>query len=381
MKQDKCKILMALMGLEIGGAETHVVELSKELKQQGFDIVVASNGGVYEKELSDSGIKHYKVPLHNKKPQNVAKSYRLLKKIISEENIDLVHAHARIPAFLCGLLHKTMKFPFVTTAHWVFNTGWGLKYITNWGQKTIAVSDDIKKYLIKYYNVDEKNIKVTINGIDTQKFSPDIDCGDIKKEFQLENGMKIVYISRLDSDRSEVAFQLVEVGEQLANQLPDLEIVIVGGGNEFEKLKNRAKEVNEKLGRRVIVMTGGRTDINRFVALADLFIGVSRSALEAMAAAKPVILAGNEGYIGIFDEQKLATAVDSNFTCRGAQPSNPRILKDDILHVLIRMDENARRKLGELGRHIIEQKYSVRKMARDNTEVYMTLLKEGTEHV
>ena len=31
----KYKILMALMGLEIGGAETHVVELSKELKKQG----------------------------------------------------------------------------------------------------------------------------------------------------------------------------------------------------------------------------------------------------------------------------------------------------------------------------------------------------------
>ena len=29
----KYKILMALMGLEIGGAETHVVELSKELKK------------------------------------------------------------------------------------------------------------------------------------------------------------------------------------------------------------------------------------------------------------------------------------------------------------------------------------------------------------
>jgi len=60
----KYKILMALMGLEIGGAETHVVELSKELKKQGFDIVVASNGGVYEQELEEVGVKHYKVPMN-----------------------------------------------------------------------------------------------------------------------------------------------------------------------------------------------------------------------------------------------------------------------------------------------------------------------------
>ena len=45
-------ILMALNGLDIGGAETHVVELSKELTRLGFRVVVASNGGVYEKELA-----------------------------------------------------------------------------------------------------------------------------------------------------------------------------------------------------------------------------------------------------------------------------------------------------------------------------------------
>ena len=58
------KILMTLMGLEIGGAETHVVELSKELKKQGHDVLVASNGGVYEQALLDAGIRHHKIPLH-----------------------------------------------------------------------------------------------------------------------------------------------------------------------------------------------------------------------------------------------------------------------------------------------------------------------------
>ena len=54
-------VLMALNGLEIGGAETHVVELSKEMQRQGYRVVVASNGGVYESELASCGIKHYKV--------------------------------------------------------------------------------------------------------------------------------------------------------------------------------------------------------------------------------------------------------------------------------------------------------------------------------
>ena len=42
---------MATMGLDIGGAETHIVELSKELKRQGHDVAIISNGGVYVAEV------------------------------------------------------------------------------------------------------------------------------------------------------------------------------------------------------------------------------------------------------------------------------------------------------------------------------------------
>ena len=51
-------ILLSLMQLNIGGAETHVVELAKELKRKGFNVVVTSNGGVYVKELEEAGIKY-----------------------------------------------------------------------------------------------------------------------------------------------------------------------------------------------------------------------------------------------------------------------------------------------------------------------------------
>ena len=82
----KYKVLMTLMGLDIGGAETHVVELSKELKKQGYDIIVASNGGVYEQELAEAGIRHYKVPMNQRNVMKMMKSYMLLKKIIRKEN-------------------------------------------------------------------------------------------------------------------------------------------------------------------------------------------------------------------------------------------------------------------------------------------------------
>ena len=288
----KYKVLMTLMGLDIGGAETHVVELSKELKKQGYDIIVASNGGVYEQELAEAGIRHYKVPMNQRNVMKMMKSYMLLKKIIRKEKPDIVHSHARIPSFICGMLKKKLKFTFVTSAHWVFYTGMGLKYLTNWGQKVVAVSEDIKQYLMDNYHVRSENIFVTINGIDTDKFSPETDSTKARQEFHLTGAEPtLVYVSRMDESRAMVARQLIEITPKLAEKIPGLRIIIVGGGDVFDELLEKSKGVNKKLGRECITMTGARTDINELVSVADVFVGVSRAALEAMAAGKTVIVA------------------------------------------------------------------------------------------
>lgn len=372
-------ILLSLMQLNIGGAETHVVELAKELKRKGFNVIVTSNGGVYVKELEENGIKHYHVPLQNKNPFNMMKAARLLRKIIKEEKIDIVHSHARIPSFILGKLHKRMKFPFVTTAHWVFNTGYGLKYITDWGEKTVAVSEDIKKYLMDNYHVPEGDINVTINGIDTDKFSPETDCSDIKAELGIEeNDTVITYVSRLDESRSLVAKQLIEVISELDKKIDRLKVIVVGAGDDFNNVKAMAQKVNSQLSREVIVMTGARTDINKLIAPCKLFIGVSRAALEAMAADKPVIIAGNEGYIGLFDESKLAVGIDTNFCCRGCAQSSGALIKQDVMK-FFSLNGDEQKKLGEYGRELIKREYSVSRMADDSIKVYDWALQKNKE--
>lgn len=370
------KILMATMKLDIGGAETHIVELSKELKRQGYDVIVASNGGVFEKELESVGIKHYKVPLHDKVPFHIIKSYNLLKKIILEEKVDIVHAHARIPAFILSKLHKKLNFPFVTTAHWVFSTKFPLNLLTNWGEKTISVSDDIKDYLIKNYGIPADNINVTINGIDTEKFSSSVDTSGVIKEFNLKtDSFKIVSISRMDKDRADMAFFLTDLAKRLSKEIPNLEIVLVGGGNVYNELKSKADKVNSEIGHKVVTLTGPRADINNFAALSDIFVNVSRSALEAMACEKPVIIGGNEGYIGIFDEDKLKISFDTNFCCRGCPMANKEILFNDIMKIYSSPDEY-KKHLGEFSRNTIKKYYSVTKMANDAVTAYTNCLRD-----
>lgn len=369
------KILMATMGLDIGGAETHIVELSKELKRKGYDVIIASNGGIYVDEILRAGIKHYVVPMHERKVQSMVKSYFMIKSIIEREQPDVVHAHARIPAFICDAVRKTVKFPFVTTAHWVFDTSGILRYVTKWGQKTVAVSEDIKEYLQTNYDIRGENVYVTINGIDTEKFSPVVSGNKIISELNLNHRKPIiVHVSRMDEDRALAARRLIKIAPQLDERLEGVQIVIAGGGDMFSRLNERANLVNDSLGRKCIHMLGPRSDINDIVAAGDIFIGVSRAALEAMAAEKVTILAGNEGYAGIFTPDKLESCRETNFCCRECEMIDNDQYVEDIVKA-VNMTTEEREKLGNYCREMIFQYYSVSKMANDCIEAYEAVMR------
>lgn len=363
------RILMTTMGLDIGGAETHIVELCKALKKQGHDICVASNGGVFVPEIEAAGVRHYQVPMHLRNLSCMTKSYFLLKKIIRQEQPDIVHAHARIPALLCSLLQKRMGFTFVATAHWVFDTSGILKYVTNWGQKTVAVSEDIKAYLMENYQIPEENIFVTVNGIDTEKFSPDISGQRVRDEFGLQAPV-LSYVSRMDESRALVARQLIAVAERLDSAVPGIQLLIAGGGDRLEELRKEAAAVNEKLGRTCVVMPGARTDINEIIAAGQVFVGVSRAALEAMAVGKPTIVAGNEGYLGLFGADKLEIARENNFCCRGCAMSTEEQLLADVIHAFTELNDEERRQIGLYGREVVQAEYSVHRMAQDCLRAY-----------
>ena len=368
--KEKRTILMATMGLEIGGAETHIVELSKELKRRGYDVIVVSNGGVYEKELEEAGIRCLWAPMHRRAPVPMLQSLLRLRKIIKEEQPDMVHAHARIPGFLCGILHKVMKFPFVTTAHWVFDTGGALRFLTNWGQRTIAVSDDIKTYLWDNYQIPGENVTVTINGIDTDKFSPEISGGKVRKELGIpSDALCLASVSRLDDSRAFAARCLIDIAPRLAQAHPGLHLIIAGSGDVYDELKAKADAVNRQVGYEMLHLPGARTDINEIVAAGDVFVGVSRAALEAMAGGKAVIIAGNEGYHGIFTPDKLEEAMLGNFCCRGLPMCDPDTLYTDVT-TLLSSGKSSWAQQGAYNRQVIFDHYSVARMAEDALFVY-----------
>lgn len=374
------KILMVTMSMNIGGAETHILELCRELRRMNHDVTLASFGGVYAEEAAACGVVNVQLPLHTKKPGAVMEAYRGLEKLIRVGNFDLVHAHARIPAFITGLLWDRMKledgrkFRFVTTAHLNFSVNPLWRRISRWGERVMCVSEDIGDYLVSEYGYPRDRIHYTINGVDCVKFSPDVSPAPVLEQWGLEPARRrIVYMSRLDADRADPAYRLLNIAPQIHEKYPDTDLILVGGGTELDAIRTKADEINKNIGRNLVTVTGSVSNTNEYCAAADVFVGVSRSLLEAMAAEKPVIAAGNQGSLGIFDESKITDAVNTNFCCRGFDPASEEDLMRD-LSALLDAGEEKLRGMGQFNRRFIEKHYTAARMAEDYIRMYDQLL-------
>ena len=140
------RILLVATRMGIGGAETHILTLSRALKKRGHHVCIASSGGAYLPALISAQIEHVTLPLDSKSVPSVIKSAKEIWRIATTGRFDVVHAHGRIPAFICGMLSKRAGFPpFAVTAHGFYDPKPPMRALTLWGRRNIAVSEDAKE--------------------------------------------------------------------------------------------------------------------------------------------------------------------------------------------------------------------------------------------
>lgn len=360
------KILMLCDRLALGGAETHIFELCRALMASGHTVLAASAGGEYADALMALGVRHTTLPMTKLSPLSLVLAERGLLRLLLREKPDVVHAHARIPARLAKAPCRRLRIPLVTTAHWVFRADGWRRHLSSWGDITLAVSEDIRAYLLKEYRLPPANVRLTRNGIDTRLFRPK----KVKEAALPPEGARVVHISRLDRGRSACAEALLAIAPTLAAEGTCRELLIVGGGDMELALRARADAVNEMLGRPFVRMLGRRREIAPLLAESDVFVGVSRAALEAMATGLPVILAGDEGYGGLLSEGKMAAAATSNFCARGGARLEAQALCKDLSFLL--RNEELCREMGEAGRRFVSRSFSTARMAQDAVFAYRT---------
>ncbi len=352
----KYRVCMLCDRLDLGGAETHIVTLANRLAADGHEVTVLSGGGRLVSSLS--GVRHITLPLFRKRA--FFSLLFSLRRLLRHEHFDVLHAHTRFTAFLCRHLAKKRT---VTTAHWIFDTAFPKGSLTFWGKEALAVSEDIAAYLTENYKIPREQITVTVNGIDDRLFAPR------KKESDVRH---IVSCTRMDPDRSLAAFCLLDAAARLPHGA--FTLTLIGDGADLAALKKKADALTAAHPSLSLRLTGGLSDVSPYLAEADIFVGVSRAALEGMASGCATILAGNEGYLSIFDPEDAAVAESSNFCCRGAEKTTSELLFRDLSR-LLSLPPSHLRKMGDQNRLYVRERYSVERMAKDALSVYEKICK------
>lgn len=357
------KIFMLTSALDVGGAETHIYTLAKKLSALGQVVAVGSSGGIVAARLADEGIRTVYVPIDIRRPFSFLYQGIRLYFFIRREGFDILHGHSRPACFILNIISRLTGIPLVTTVHARFSLSPLYRRLSAWGSVTIAVSEDLRAYVCENYTVDPENTRVIENGVDREAFYGDL--AQVKP-------FRIVFASRLDLDCSAVAFALCRLAPQIFVEYPDAEIVICGGGECLERLREEVSCLDGRIGGRIQLL-GQVSDMGAILRSAGIFIGVSRAAIEAMFCYVPVILAGNEGFLGLVrGERELRSGSESNFCCRG----EGKLSDSELLAHLRRgldMTPEGRRSTVSFVRTWVEKAYSGDAMAERTLDVYREL--------
>lgn len=356
------KILMLTDRMEAGGAETHIAQLIRGLREMGVEVWLMSGGGRVADELAAEGIPVIDAVFSKRAPLKSLRTRRTICALVKREHFDILHAHARIPALLLGGIER-LGCATVVTVHAHFRSGFWLSRLSRWGSRTIAVSEDLRTYVCETYGVAAERVSVIPNGVDCSRFSP---------TSMRKGAPRILFVSRLDADCSLGAELLCELAPSLLRRFSGVTLTIAGGGSEYERLFLRAEEINRRLGRAALHVTGWVHDMPALLRKHEIVVGVSRAAIEAGACGCAVILCGNEGYGGILDREGIRRAAGSNFCARGeALPTRERLEKE---LVSLLEQPSLRYRLGEELRRAIEGEFGAERMCRRTLALYQKCL-------
>ncbi len=171
-------VLQVLPELETGGVETGTIEVATALKTAGIKNFVASQGGRMVYELEKNKIGHLTLPLKSKNIFTMLSNANKLAQYIKANNINIVHARSRAPAWSAYWAAKKAGAHFVTTFHGTYGLGpLGIKKLYNrvmtYGERVIAISNHIKNHILKNYpKTEESKIRLIHRCADIEKFSP-----------------------------------------------------------------------------------------------------------------------------------------------------------------------------------------------------------------
>lgn len=302
--QGKIKILETIRQGQVGGGETHVLDLVRKLDKNLFEVEVLSfTDGPMVDALNALGINTYVI--ETERPFDIS-IWGTVSQFIADGGYHIIHAHGTRAASNVFYSAKKLNIPMIYTVHgWSFHNNQNMlvrkvrefseSFLTKRAATTITVSESNKNDGIEKFNL--KRAKVIYNGIDSKKFNPDADYTDIRAEFGIPEDKTLVgYLVRMTAQKDP--FTMVRAIKKVSETNKNIMFLMVGNGELLDATKKLAAEL-EVLNQ--IVFSNFRNDIPAILHAIDIYClpslweGMPIGMLEAMAMGKACIATSVDG--------------------------------------------------------------------------------------
>lgn len=363
-------VLQLIDGLNIGGAEILLRDLSVGLAQRGFRVSIGySTPGPLARDLQELGLPMTRLPrLMRIDPILFGGMMRLMRRDLPQ----IVHTHLFKSDFHGRLAARIVGVPVVvSTLHsidrWAQRRPLGNLYgwTSRFADRIIAISEDVKKFHMANTAVDESKFVTIENGVNVNRFSRQNTSGQtIRKEFDLDDSDVLFgIVGRLTPPKDHKTF--LQAAALILQRVPLARFLIVGDGPLRTELELHAQELG--IQNRVI-FTGVRRDIPAILSSLDVLVssslweGIPVSLLEGMAAELPVV-ATRVGSVPDVVTEETAILVP---------PSDPTAIAQSC--VMLVNDSELRQRMGQAGLKRVSSHYSIDAMIDRTTALYTELL-------
>lgn len=273
----------------------------------------------------------------------------------------LMHAHHRYPAFMASIVRRIVPLRLITTVH---NRFPNRARASLWGDRAIAVSEDIAQWLRDECGTPTEKIRVIHNGIPTPDAYSKAQREALRSECAVPRDTCLLCaVGRLSEQKN---FTLL-LDALSCMQAPAWCLLLVGEGEQRQMLERHAAELG--IGDRIRFL-GRRSDVPLIMQASDLLVmssaweGFPYVIVEALASGLPIVatdvggvregvIDGKTGSLAQSgDVQALARGIESLIgdpAARATMAENGRMLFRDKFRdesMLHRIDEEIEAALG-----------------------------------
>ncbi len=370
------KVLHVIDSLDLGGAQTFLLDLVKHHDQTRYlpEVATMHGMGVYAKVFEDAG-----VPVQSLSPVRFPPFYiPNFWKLLRSGNYDILHFHL----FGANLCAKPLAIAAGHPAIIVHdqcndasreNNPMLLAADAFWNRcsdRVIAVSESTRRYLLDREDLDDAKVTMIPNGIDTSVFKPA--GGDERDRARFELGLPIGAfviggVGRLVSQKNFSLF--LKIASNVLRVHTGVIFVIAGTGPLESQLSEEAATLGIAERVRFLGHVSDRVGLYRALdalMMTSDFEGTPMTLLEAMASGLPVVASAVDGIAEVCTHREDALLASVGQTDEFEEYCR-----------LIISDKSRCFDLGAAARRTILERYEISALARRVGSVYEEVLESS----